>query len=78
MQIGSEAIDRGKWDWAEVDRNPFFSPDIAVVERWTSQLDALRKAGSSAGAIVEVVAKGMPAGLGAPIYGKLDADLPRP
>ena len=75
VQIGSQAIDRGRWDWAEVERNPFFSPDAAVIERWSSQLDGLRKAGSSAGAIVEVVAKGMPAGLGAPIYGKLDADL---
>jgi chorismate synthase len=75
VQIGSQAIDRSEWDWAEVDRNPFFSPDAAIVERWSSQLDGLRKAGSSAGAIVEVVAKGMPAGLGAPIYGKLDADL---
>src|SRR5262249_8437625 len=70
-----QAIDRGHWDWAEVERNPFFSPDAAIVERWSSRLDGLRKAGSSAGAIVEIVAKGVPAGLGAPIYGKLDADL---
>ncbi len=75
VQIGSEPIDRVRWDWAEVERNPFFSPDAGVVERWSKLLDGLRKAGSSAGAIVEVIARGMPAGLGAPIYGKLDADL---
>ena len=75
VQIGGQPIDRSHWDWSEVDRNPFFSPDAAVVEGWSILLDALRKAGSSAGAIVEVVARGMPAGLGAPIYGKLDADL---
>ncbi len=75
VQIGAEPIDRHQWDWAEVDRNPFFSPDAGVVERWSKLLDGLRKAGSSAGAIVEVIARGMPAGLGAPIYGKLDADL---
>jgi chorismate synthase len=75
VQIGGETIDRAHWDWSEIDRNPFFSPDSAIVERWSKQLDGLRKAGSSAGAVVEVVARGIPAGLGAPIYGKLDADL---
>jgi chorismate synthase len=75
VQIGGEPIDRSRWDWAEIERNAFFSPDAGVVERWSKSLDALRKAGSSAGAIVEVVARGVPAGLGAPIYGKLDADL---
>jgi chorismate synthase len=75
VQIGAEPIDRRRWDWAEVERNPFFSPDVGIVERWSKLLDGLRKAGSSAGAIVEVIARGMPAGLGAPIYGKLDADL---
>ncbi len=75
VQIGSEPIDRGRWDWAEIERNPFFSPDAAAAERWSKLLDGLRKAGSSAGAIVEVVARGMPGGLGAPIYGKLDSDL---
>jgi len=75
IQIGGKAIDRGHWDWAEVDRNPFFSPDASVVEAWTETLDGLRKAGSSTGAVVEVVASGLPAGLGAPVYGKLDADI---
>ena len=75
IQIGNQAIDRSQWDWAEVERNSFFSPDAKIVERWTAQLDGLRKAGSSAGAIIEVMASGMPAGLGEPIYGKLDADL---
>jgi chorismate synthase len=75
IQIGSQAIERGHWDWAEVDRNPFFSPDAEMIEPWSNLLDGLRKAGSSTGAIVEVVASGLPAGLGAPLYGKLDADL---
>jgi chorismate synthase len=75
VQIGDQPIDRARWDWAEIERNPFFSPDAGMVESWSALLDARRKAGSSAGAIVEVVARGMPAGLGAPIYGKLDADL---
>jgi chorismate synthase len=75
IQIGSQAIERGRWDWAEVDRNPFFSPDAEMIEPWSNLLDGLRKAGSSTGAIVEVVASGLPAGLGAPLYGKLDADL---
>ncbi len=75
VQIGARSIDRSRWDWAEVGRNPFFSPDATVVEDWSGLLDGLRKAGSSAGAIVEVVAHGVPTGLGAPIYGKLDADL---
>jgi chorismate synthase len=75
IQIGSQAIERSRWDWAEVERNPFFSPDPLMVEPWSALLDGLRKAGSSTGAIVEVVAHGLPPGLGAPIYGKLDADL---
>jgi len=75
IQIGALPVERVRWDWAEVDRNSFFSPDAAMVEPWSELLDGLRKAGSSTGAIVEVVAGGLPAGLGAPIYGKLDADL---
>jgi len=75
IQIGSLSVNRDRWDWGEVDRNPFFSPDAGVVERWSELLDGLRKSGSSTGAIVEVVARGVPPGLGAPIYGKLDADL---
>ncbi len=75
VQIGTEAIDRTNWDWDEVERNPFWCPDAAMVPVWEKLLDATRKAGSSLGAVIEVVASGVPAGLGAPIYAKLDADL---
>ncbi|HKR18903.1 MAG TPA: chorismate synthase [Stellaceae bacterium] len=75
VQIGPHAIDRKRWDWKAVEANPFFSPDAQVVERWESFLDETRKAGSSTGAIIEVHASGVPAGLGEPIYDKLDADL---
>jgi chorismate synthase len=75
VQIGSRAIDRSRWDWSEVDNNPFFCPDAETAKLWADDLDAVRKAGSSVGAIIEVVAEGVPAGWGAPIYGKLDQDL---
>ncbi|MDX1423614.1 MAG: chorismate synthase [Kiloniellales bacterium] len=75
IQIGALAIERARWDWAEVDRNPFFSPDPGVVETWSEFLDRTRKSGSSAGAVIEVVAEGVPPGLGEPAYDKLDADL---
>jgi len=75
IQVGPHAIDRTRWDWAAVDRNPFWCPDALTAERWADFLAGVRKAGSSAGAVIEVVAEGIPAGLGAPIYGKLDADI---
>ncbi len=75
VQIGTEKIDRAKWDWDEVERNPFFSPDSGAVQVWEAYLDEVRKKGSSCGAIVEIVAEGVPAGLGAPLYGKLDQDI---
>ena len=75
VQVGADRIDRAAWDWAETANNPFWCPDAAAARRWESYLDAVRKAGSSVGAVIEVVAEGVPAGLGAPIYGKLDADL---
>lgn len=75
VQMGTERIERGNWDWQEVDRNPFFSPDNASVQRWAAYLDDVRKRGSSCGAVIEIVAEGAPAGLGAPIYGKLDQDI---
>ncbi len=75
ISIGKHGIDRGRWDWGQVDQNAFFSPDAGIVPVWEQYLDATRKAGSSAGAVIEVVASGVPAGLGAPVYGKLDADL---
>ncbi len=75
IQMGPHRIDRANWDWDEVDRNPFFCPDAGMAKEWEGFLDSVRKAGSSTGAVVEVVAEGVPAGLGAPIYGKLDSDL---
>ena len=75
IQVGAHKIDRSRWDWAEVERNPFFSPDAEAAARWATFLDDVRKRGSSAGAIVEVVAEGVPAGWGAPIYAKLDQEL---
>jgi chorismate synthase len=75
IQVGAHAIDRSRWDWAEVERNPFWCPDPVMVQTWADYLDAVRKDGSSVGAVIEVVASGVPAGWGAPLYGKLDADL---
>ncbi|WP_102959914.1 chorismate synthase [Mangrovicella endophytica] len=75
VQIGDIAIDRSRWDWDEVDRNDFFCPDPVTAERWAEYLGEIRKRGSSIGAVVEIVAEGVPGGLGAPIYGKLDADI---
>ncbi|MGB1876111.1 MAG: chorismate synthase, partial [Rhodospirillaceae bacterium] len=74
-QIGPHKINRDNWDWSSTENNPFFCPDAAATSTWESYLDDIRKDGSSAGAVIEVVAEGIPAGLGAPIYGKLDADL---
>ena len=75
VRIGTETVDRTRWDWDEVDRNPFFCPDPGAVAGWEAYLDGIRKDGSSVGAVVEIVADGVPAGLGEPLYGKLDADL---
>jgi chorismate synthase len=75
VQIGTKTIDRAKWDWAEVAKNPFFCPDAKAVGPWTEYLEGMRKKGSSVGAVIEVVAEGIPAGLGAPIYAKLDGDI---
>jgi chorismate synthase len=77
IQIGRDRVDRARWDWREVERNPFFCPDAEAAARWEGLLDAVRKAGSSVGAVIEVVAEGVPAGLGEPVYGKLDSDLAR-
>jgi chorismate synthase len=75
VQIGPHAINRDKWSWEEVEKNPFWCPDAEAAAKWESYLDERRKAGSSCGAIVEVVADGVPAGWGAPVYAKLDADI---
>jgi chorismate synthase len=74
-QIGKHKINRANWDWAQVDQNPFFCPDAQMVPVWEDYLDEIRKSGSSIGAVIEVVAEGVPAGLGAPIYGKLDQEI---
>ena len=75
VQVGPHKIDRANWDWAEVDRNPFFAPDAKAAAQWAEFLDGVRKRGSSVGAVIEVVAEGVPPGLGAPIYAKLDQDI---
>jgi len=75
VQMGPHTIDRDRFDSAEIERNPFWVPDAAAAGDWADYLDDLRKSGNSVGAVVEVVARGLPAGLGAPLYGKLDADL---
>ena len=75
VQMGPHKIDRDKWDWDEIAKNPFFCPDKDKAAFFENYLDGIRKNGSSIGAVIEVVAEGVPAGLGAPIYAKLDADL---
>jgi chorismate synthase len=75
VQIGPHKVDRSRWDWAEVENNPFFCPDARMAEQWAGYLDGVRRAGSSVGAVIEVEAEGVPPGLGAPVYGKLDQDI---
>lgn len=75
IQMGTQKISRSQWDWDEVAKNSFFCPDAKAVDPWTDYLEGVRKKGSSVGAIIEVVADGIPAGLGAPLYAKLDADI---
>jgi chorismate synthase len=75
VQMGPHSVNRGRWDWNEVHNNPFFCPDAEMAKFYETYLDDIRKSGSSIGAVIEVVAENVPAGWGAPIYGKLDADL---
>ena len=75
VQLGDDRVDRARWDWAEVERNALFCPDPVAAARWEERLLAVRKTGSSLGAVIEVVAEGAPPGLGAPIYAKLDAEI---
>jgi chorismate synthase len=75
IRIGEIEIERARWDWDEVPRNPFFCPDAETAKRWEGYLDGVRKNGSSVGAVIEVIAENVPPGLGAPIYGKLDSEL---
>ena len=75
VQMGKCSIDRTRWDWNEVENNPFFCPDAKLAQELVDYLDGVRKTGSSVGAVIEIVADGVPPGLGAPVYGKLDGDL---
>lgn len=75
VQMGTQKINRENWDWQEVNNNPFFCPDASVVDEWADYIDSVRKDGSSVGAIIEVVAENVPAGLGAPVYAKLDQEI---
>ncbi len=74
-QLGIMGCDINKWNDKEIRRNPFFCPDKSSVKIWEKYLLSIRKSGSSCGAIIELRAKGVPVGLGAPIYSKLDADI---
>ncbi len=74
-QIGTSLIDGDQWDWDQVSQNPFWCPDAKAAKDWEGYLDNVRKSGNSVGAIVEVQARGVPAGWGAPVYGKLDSDI---
>ena len=75
VEIGGDAIDRDNFEPSQINRNPFFCPDEAAAGRWETLVDDARKAGSSLGAVVECVARGVPAGWGAPLYAKLDSEL---
>ncbi|MGR3792534.1 chorismate synthase [Vannielia sp. SX4] len=75
VSMGDRAADPARYDMAQIDQNPFWTPDAQAAEEWAGYLDELRKSGNSVGAVIEVVASGAPAGLGAPVYGKLDTDL---
>ncbi|MSP79736.1 MAG: chorismate synthase [Rhodospirillales bacterium] len=75
IQIGTKKIERKRWKWAEVGKNPFFCPDAGAARAWEAYLDGIRKKGSSVGAVIEVIAEGVPAGLGEPVFDRLDADI---
>jgi chorismate synthase len=75
VQMGEHKIDRNNWNWDEVNNNPFFCPDAKAAKLFETYLDDIRKSGSSIGAVVEIIAEHVPAGLGSPVYGKLDAEL---
>ena len=75
IRMGEKAVPADVRDWDAVDQNPFFAPDRATAEQFADYLDGIRKSGSSVGAVIEVVASGVPAGWGSPVYGKLDSEL---
>ena len=77
VRIGAHKIDRSQWDWNELDKNQLFCPDPTAATTWASYLDEVRQSGSSIGAVVEIVASGVPAGWGEPVYDKLDSDIAR-
>ncbi len=75
VQMGPHGIDRAQFDWDQISQNPFWCPDMQTAGLWAEYLNTIRKAGDSVGGVVEITTQGVPAGLGAPVYGKLDADL---
>ncbi|MDA9009273.1 chorismate synthase [Alphaproteobacteria bacterium] len=75
IQMGGRKIQHQNWDWDQVTKNPFFSPDAETAELWGKDLDKIRKSGSSVGAVIQIIAEGLPPGLGCPVYDKLDADI---
>lgn len=75
VQMGGLKIDRERWDWDELEKNPFWCPDAKAAKQWETFLESIRKAGSSTGAVLEVEARGIPAGLGEPVFDKLDGDI---
>jgi chorismate synthase len=75
VQMGSQGIDRSRFDAAQIAQNPFWCPDPVAAGEWAAYLDDLRRSHNSVGAVIEVVATGVPPGLGAPLYAKLDSDL---
>lgn len=75
VQVGPHTIDRERWNWEAVEDNPFWCPDPGAAAEWAGFIESVRKRGSSIGAVVEIVASGVPPGLGTPLYGKLDSDL---
>ncbi|MAN10859.1 MAG: chorismate synthase, partial [Sphingobium sp.] len=75
VQMGAMHLDRGRFDAAAIRENPFFLPDATAVDAWSDYLDTVRKDQNSVGAAVEVMIRGCPPGLGAPVYAKLDTDL---
>ena len=74
-QMGDQKIDRSRIDLNQIDDNPFWCPDLKAVSKWKDYLEKVRKSRDSVGAIIEIIAKNVSPGLGAPIYGKIDTDL---
>ena len=75
VQIGNKKINPNNFDIKQISKNPFWSPDREIVEHWSADLSRIRKEGNSLGAIIEVIAKNLPAGIGSPIYNKLDSQI---